>query len=209
MIPDLETSFSLLREREVPVHIVGHSVAVAKSALLLGESLSAVGRQQNQALLAAAGVLHDIAKFATLETGEDHAQVGADWLDEKGYGSVAWVVRHHVHIHVDLLEPVDEKELIFYADKRVQHEKIVTLGQRFIDLQHRYGRNEGVLGLLADMKTTTLGLEEKIYADLSWLPEELESRVKAIAENDSDPVGCWYRKLENLYKKYIDIQANI
>ncbi|NIA20244.1 MAG: HD domain-containing protein [Xanthomonadaceae bacterium] len=204
MIPDLETSFSLLRERLVPVHIVGHSVAVAETALLLGEALNAIGRQQNMALLAAAGVLHDIAKFATLKTGEDHAQVGADWLDEKGLKSVSWVVRHHVRLQLDMLHPVDEKELVFYADKRVQHERIVTLAQRFIDLQDRYGQNVAGLGSLEKMKEITLGLENKIFTGLSWLPDEMELKVNAVERNSSGQVGHYYQQLAELYEKYID-----
>ncbi|MEA3240833.1 MAG: HD domain-containing protein [Pseudomonadota bacterium] len=209
MIPDLETSFSLLRERSVPVHIVGHSVAVAKISLILGEALNDIGRQQNMALLVAAGVLHDIAKFATLKTGEDHAQVGADWLDEKGLKPVAWVVRHHVRLQLDLLQPVDEKELVFYADKRVQHEKIVTLLQRFIDLQDRYGKNEVVLGLLEEMKTTTFGLESKIFTGLSWLPEEMESQVESVGRDYPGLTGHYYQQLEELYEKYIDNHVEI
>lgn len=209
MIPDLEASFSLLREHLVPVHIVGHSVVVAKVSLFLGEALNAIGRQQNPALLAAAGVLHDIAKFATLKTGEDHAQTGADWLDEKGLKPVAWVVRHHVRLHLDMLQPVDEKELVFYADKRVQHERIVTLSQRFVDLRNRYGKNEAALGLLEEMKVITLGLESKIYADLSCLPEEMELQVKSLENNCTGPVGHYYQQLAELYKKYIDNYPDI
>jgi len=209
VIPDLEASFSLLRERSVPVHIVGHSVAVAKTALLLGEALNAIGRQQNMALLAAAGVLHDIAKFATLKTGEDHAQVGADWLAEKGLKPVAWVVRHHVRLQLDLLQPVDEKELVFYADKRVQHEKIVTLAQRFIDLQDRYGKNVVGLGSLEKMKEITLGLENKIFTGLSWLPEEMEFQVGSVERNYPGLIGHYYQQLAELYEKYIDNHPEI
>lgn len=204
MIPDLETSFSLLRERLVPVHIVGHSVSVAKTALLLGEELNAIGRQQNMALLAAAGVLHDIAKFATLKTGEDHAQVGADWLNEKGLKSVARVVRQHVRLQLNLFQPVDEKELVFYADKRVQHERIVTLAQRFIDLQERYGKNVVSLGSLEKMKEITLGLENKIFTGLSWLPEEMNFKVNMVEKNSLGQVGHYYQQLAELYEKYID-----
>jgi len=206
VIPDLETGFSLLREHLVPIHIVGHSVAVAKTALLLGDALNAIGRQQNLALLAAAGLLHDIAKFATLETGEDHAQVGAGWLDEKGLKPVAWVVRYHVRLQLDLLQPVDEKELVFYADKRVRHEKIVTLAQRFIDLQQRYGRSVAALDSLEEMKEIALGLENKIFTGLSWLPEEMESQVESVDTNYPGLIGCYYQQLAELYKKYIDNQ---
>jgi len=209
VIPDLETSFSLLRKRSVPVHIVGHSVTVAKAALLLGEELNAIGQQQNLALLAAAGVLHDIAKFATLKTGEDHAQVGADWLDEKDLKSVSWVVRNHVRLQLDMLQPVDEKELVFYADKRVQHEKIVSLAQRFTDLQDRYGKNVMALGSLEEMKEITLGLENKIFTGLSWLPEEMDFKVNVVGTNSPGQVGYYYRQLAELYEKYIDNHPEI
>ncbi len=209
MIPDLETSFSLLRERSVPVHIVGHGVAVAKAALLLGEALNAIDRQQNMALLAASGVLHDIAKFATLKTGEDHAQVGADWLVGKGLRPVAWVVRHHGRLQLDMFQPVDEKELVFYADKRVQHEKVVTLVQRFTNLRERYGKNAVALGSLEKMKKIALGLENKIFTGLSWLPEEMEFQVRSVGSNYPGMIGHYYRQLTELYEKYIDNHPEI
>ncbi len=209
MIPDLEASFSLLREYRVPPHIVGHSVMVAKVSLVLGEAVNAAGRRQDFALLAAAGVLHDIAKFATLKTGEDHAQAGADWLEDRGLKSVARVVGQHVRLQLDVDKPVDEVELVFYADKRVQHEKIVTLEQRFIDLRHRYGRNREALGSLEEMKAMTTALENKIFRPLSWVPGEVESRVAAAEGNRHGHVAGYFRQMLVLYQKYIDNQPDI
>ncbi len=209
MIPDLEASFSLLRECTVPVHIVNHSVMVARASLVLGEAVSAAGRQQDFALLAASGVLHDIAKFATLETGEDHARAGADWLEARGLKAVARVVGQHVRLELNLHKPVDEVELVFYADKRVQHEKIVTLEQRFIDLQCRYGSSSASLSSLEEMKTMTTALEDKIFRCLSWPPDELEARVMTAEKSFSDRVARYFRQLSALYEKYIDNRTDI
>jgi putative nucleotidyltransferase with HDIG domain len=209
MIPDLEASFSLLREHMVPIHIVSHSVMVAKISLVLGEAVNAAGCQQNFALLAAAGVLHDIAKFATLKTGEDHARAGADWLKARGLEAVARVVGQHVRLQLDVDKPVDEVELVFYADKRVQHEKIVTLEQRFVDLQCRYGKNQAALGSLAEMKVMTADLENKIFRCLSWPPDEMAEEVLAAERSSSSLVARYFRQLSILYEKYIDNQPDI
>ncbi|MBN2332358.1 MAG: HD domain-containing protein [Deltaproteobacteria bacterium] len=205
MIPDLETCFSLLRDYRVPVHIVGHSVVVTKIAVVLGEALRVQGLDQDMSLLAAAGLLHDIAKLESITTGVDHALLGGQWLEALGFSEVAMVVRHHIHLEPAPWQPVDEKELVFYADKRVKHVEIVSLDHRFADLRDRYGKNVSSLGSLGNMEKLTRELEKKIFSPLSWRPDEVVTVVDASANGQRRLLD----RIAALYEKYIDIHPEV
>ena len=68
-------------------------------------------------------LLHDLGKTACLGTLNNHAELGADILEDLGYPDVAQVVREHVHLDGDILDPrpLREAEVVNYADKRVLH----------------------------------------------------------------------------------------
>ena len=98
-------------------------------------------------MLEAGALLHDIAKTATLHNGGEHARLGAEWLIDLGYPAVAEIVREHVWLSRNPAEPwpLREVEIVNYADKRVLHDLVVTLAQRFDDLRSRYGRTPEIM----------------------------------------------------------------
>jgi hypothetical protein len=104
------------------------------------------------ALLAGA-LLHDLAKIYTVDYPGDHAQIGAAVAvrETRNY-LVGQMIYHHVgwpwevDINNDYLLHV---LLLDYADKRVKHDRIVPLEERFADLRLRYGRNERSLAAIA------------------------------------------------------------
>jgi putative nucleotidyltransferase with HDIG domain len=130
----------------MPPHIRAHSRRVAVVALALGELLAQKGARLSMPALLAGALLHDLAKIYTVEYSGDHAQIGAAIVvcETRNY-LVGQMVYHHVGwpwqadtgndylLHVLLLN---------YADKRVKHDRIVTLEERFADLRQRYGRTE-------------------------------------------------------------------
>ncbi len=172
-IPDYNTCCKLLEHYEVPEHIVEHSRQVAIISLCLGEGLAVQGIDFNRELLLSAGLLHDIAKMASIGNGRDHAGLGAEWLDLEGYPEIAEIVRNHVRLETDLDGPVVAKEIIYYADKRVRHIEIVTVAERLLDLRSRYGKNSPSLTRLADLESLTLAVEKKIFKCLDFHPEEV------------------------------------
>jgi len=56
----------------------------------------------------------------------------------------------------------DEKEIIFYADKRVMHDKVVTIDTRVADLVERYGKTDKLKDMIVHNKKFILELESKI-----------------------------------------------
>ena len=92
-----------------------------------------------------------------------------------GYPHLAQVVREHVHLDGNILDPrpLREAEVVNYADKRVLHEAVVTLEVRFADLKERYGGPPGALARIKVTEARTRALEEKIFASLALHPSNL------------------------------------
>jgi hypothetical protein len=69
---------------------------------------------------------------------------------------------------------VSEKELVYYADKRVNHDKIVSIEERIEYLLTQYGRNqEWIHQRIRDNFRQCKEVETKIFSKLSFNPEEL------------------------------------
>jgi hypothetical protein len=68
---------------------------------------------------------------------------------------------------------VSEEEVVNYADKRVQHDRIVSLKERFVDLKERYGKKQSSFELLDDLEKATSELEVKIFSILEIHPGDL------------------------------------
>jgi putative nucleotidyltransferase with HDIG domain len=174
VIPTPEKCFALLQEHEVPQHIVQHSRVVRGVAIYLCRALNLHGAKLDQALVEAGSLLHDIAKIKSLEIGEGHPQSGAHLLSRLGYPQVAEIVRQHVVLDDGISSgPVTEAVLVHYADKRVKHTTIVSLGERFRDLKERYGKSPSAWAWLEGLEGKSLELEERIFHKLPIPPESL------------------------------------
>ena len=52
---------------------------------------------------------------------------------------------------------VSEEEVVNYADKRVRHDQIVSLEERFQDLKNRYGKDQRSIHYLERLEKMILG----------------------------------------------------
>ncbi len=159
-------------------HIIDHSLEVARVALFLSVELNRRGQHLDLSLVEAAALLHDLTKTECLRTKEDHAQTGSRRLKEMGYVRIAEVVAEHIHLS-KATDPfhISEEEVVNYADKRVKHDQIVSLEERFQDLRNRYGHNPRALELLDGLKEATFGIERKIFALLDFDPDHLQEHL--------------------------------
>lgn len=139
MIPTLDQALRLIGRSLMPPHILVHSVMVRRVALVLGASLVRSGHALDLPLVEMAALLHDISKMECVGTGRDHALMGQELLSMHGYPLVADVVGQHVRLRSMAL---NEAMVVNYADKRVMHERVVSLDRRFVDLMARYGTDE-------------------------------------------------------------------
>ncbi len=175
MIPTREECLRLMGQYGMLDHIISHSIEVTKVALFLSSELNKKGQRIDLTLVEAASLLHDLTKTECLKSKEDHAVTGAQLLKGMGYERVGAVVAEHIQLS-EGKDPssVSEKEVVNYADKRVQHDRIVSLKERFSDLKDRYGKGQWTLGQLERLEKATLAVENKIFSILEIDPADLQ-----------------------------------
>ena len=72
---------------------------------------------------------------------------------------------------------LEEREIIYYADKRVMHNKIVTIDERVHDLLQRYGNTEEIESLISQNKDLIRAVESKIA---SFMKIDINSAIEEI-----------------------------
>jgi len=138
MIPSEKQCLKILKKQNLPENIIKHSKTVAKVALEIAEKLKKKGIKVNIPLVRAAALLHDIAR-----TEPDHVIKGERLLKKLGMDEVAEVVKTHGLYHLSKFPPKTiEQKIVFYADKRVNNYKIVTVEERFRDFKKRYNKTQ-------------------------------------------------------------------
>jgi tRNA threonylcarbamoyladenosine biosynthesis protein TsaE len=152
----------------LPVHIINHCDAVAAFAQKCANVLIKEGMIIRPLLLQRAGELHDLFRFVDFREGAapeglsykpgsapvwkswkerypgmKHEELCATYLREKQFDALASVIEVH-GLQLPSPERVTiEQQLLFYADKRVNVDRVVSLQERFDDFQQRY--SDGVL----------------------------------------------------------------
>lgn len=170
--PDEKRCLELWDKYKMLPNIRSHSLLVANIATALAERAVELGFATDVAATRAAGLLHDIAKTWSLEHGGSHAILGASWtVQETRHYGIAQGVILHVHWPWQLPEgsgicclPI----FIIYADKRVRHDKCVTLEQRFDDLIVRYGKTEEIRANIRKSLQQAEQIEAALSRELKW-----------------------------------------
>ena len=165
-----------MRQHRMLPHILRHSELVASVALLIARNLNSYGQNLDLALVEAGALLHDIAKTECLETKENHAHSGGILVRALGYDSVADIVRQHICLDpgVVALDVVTEAALVNYADKRVKHEEVVGIEERFRDVKERYADKFPLFkDRFGEVFVETQVLEKKIFSLIDMSPEDI------------------------------------
>jgi putative nucleotidyltransferase with HDIG domain len=115
---------AILAGQQVESFIVLHSRMVAEVAQRISRALARSGVPLNLELVQAGALLHDLAKGRP-----DHAVVGAELLRSMDLPRVATVVSAHTDL--DFGGDIDERAIVYLADKLVRGDEIVTIDQRF------------------------------------------------------------------------------
>ena len=168
-----------------------HSVVVAQIALLLVE-----GFHKNEIrpslipdrdLVAAGALLHDIAKTPCLKNGCDHARKGAEICIQLGYPEIASIVEEHVvlrdHDAARRQQGMfNAREIIYYADKRVRHEEIVSLEDRLEYILEHYGNGDPRMRHLIRLNfAQCVELEKYLFAFLPFSFAALAGKIAQAA----------------------------
>jgi tRNA threonylcarbamoyladenosine biosynthesis protein TsaE len=163
--PDRETIEKWREEVRLPEHVQIHCDTVGKLAYDLAQELLKQGTVVRPEAVKKAGELHDLFRFVDFsqrniphakepdtETKNhweelskkypgSHEEACAGFLRDKGFGEIATIIQPHGLKMIDSAETTEQK-LLFYADKRVKFDQIVSLDERFDDFAERYGNGK-------------------------------------------------------------------
>ena len=175
MIPSIETCFQFMDRYGMLENIKDHSVVVAGAARLITRNLCGAGGPFSLKKVTAAALMHDIGKTFSLDSGEDHAELGRRICLQNDLVEIADIVGEHV-----LLKdyrpngPLSEKEIVYYADKRVNHDRIVSLDERRAYILRRYGQDREDLcrGIRENFRICK-EVEHRLFDRLDFFPESL------------------------------------
>jgi putative nucleotidyltransferase with HDIG domain len=179
-IPSKTECFRLMSDMKMMEHIVAHSMQVCRVATYLAGYLIAHHNHLNSKLIRSAALLHDITKTRSFNTREDHALTGSQFLADQGYPEVGDLVRQHVVLdeYSTAKIPV-EADILNYADKRVLHDEIVDLDTRLDYILERYAKKADHRARIYLLWEKTRNLENKIFGDLPFSPEDLNRILNA------------------------------
>ena len=163
----------------MPPHIRAHSMVVRDVALMIAGALESSRMIISLDMVEAGALMHDIAKEPCLHTGEDHAFKGMEICLSHQLDEIAEIVGEHVILRGFSPEKrIREKEVVYYADKRVNHDNIVSLEERLAYLLDRYGRNrEDLCERMRRNFELCKRVEEKLFRQLRFRPEDLSEMV--------------------------------
>lgn len=163
-IPTREDVEALRRQTHLSDHIIKHCDLVGKVAYKIANDFLAQGTITRPLACLRAGELHDLLRFTDFthrKTERDGSptptetqdtwqklteKYGADghelacttFLTEKGFPHIGEIIRFHGSTHSPAKGATVEQKILFYADKRVALESLVSLEERFEDFRQRY-----------------------------------------------------------------------
>lgn len=177
-IPSQNECYRMMADMGMMSHIVAHSIQVCRVSLWLCDLLATAVNGLDRDLVAAGALLHDITKTRSFQTGEDHAASGEAYLRKKGFPELGRIVGQHVKLdRFDPEGPASAAEVINYADKRVLHDRIVSMPQRMAYILERYGAGAGRRERIQALWQETERLEDKLFTALKEGPDAVETSL--------------------------------
>jgi putative nucleotidyltransferase with HDIG domain len=183
-IPEDRTCFRFWRELDMPEHIGTHSLMVARIATCLATWAEQRGMEVRIQEVRAAALLHDLGKAYTISHQGSHSQIGASLVMQRlGNPAIAQGVIHHVHWPGELdLERHFLPLAVLYADKRVVHDRIVSVRERFEDILCRYAHSFERMQKIYRSHARVLALEklftQSLEVDLDAYPFDRRGMVQ-------------------------------
>ena len=166
-----------------------HCDAVADVAVRLSHSTAERGVIVRIQALRAAAKLHDLFRFLdfrseaahgenkvnmerstcwkavrTMFPGIKHEAACAAFLSQHGYQAVGRIVQTHGITLASAEGTTIEQKLLYYADKRVKHDEVVPLEERFRDYAERYG-SRGVSSVSETWHEEARSIEKELFPD--------------------------------------------
>ncbi len=140
IIPTKDECLKILKDNNVPENIIAHSKAVFYFAMKVVDVLEKKKVKIDRDLVAAGALLHDVKKLT-----KDHEVAGFELLKSLGYENVGLLIKRHGLFRLgieDYIPKTWEEKVVFYSDKRVKDDKIVSLEERFEYIMQRYNKED-------------------------------------------------------------------
>jgi molybdenum cofactor cytidylyltransferase len=176
-----ETECRVLMEKvqALPDPIAAHCRVVAEVARRLADAVNIAGLGIDAELVYRAALLHDIDR-----TGRDHARSGASLLKNHGFDRLAPLVATHMDLEVDGQSPLDESQLVYFADKLVAGDRIVDLEHRFARKLEKYGQDPAAAAAIARRRNVARRIRDKV-AGITGL--SIDAILMNVNSTDSEP----------------------
>ncbi len=186
-LPSHKQALALLNKFHVPSNIMEHSLLVNKVAMKIAKDL-AKKIDVNIKLVDRASLLHDLFKY--IEFNADELDVFCRKIKEKykgmsheeaayrfflyDYPELAKVILNHGYKSIDKLNSIEEK-IVYYADKRVMHNKIVSLTERLAEGHRRHAQKTKSFDYDSTKKIDSkiFALEKELFTYLNYNPSLL------------------------------------
>ncbi|MBW1768419.1 MAG: NTP transferase domain-containing protein [Deltaproteobacteria bacterium] len=178
-VPTTRECLALMTENfAVEKPVLDHCKAVSRLALGLGRALNMTGSEMDLDLLVAAGLLHDLAREQS-----HHATVAAQILAETGFPDVAEIVGAHMDIVIHDEDSIDEREVLYLADKLVQEDQTVPLETRFREMMEYYADEPEVRTTILLRLNNALRIKQRLETTIG---KSLENILKELPTGHSD-----------------------
>jgi uncharacterized protein len=160
-IPTIEQCYELLKKHRTPAHIVRHCEVVAELAVEIAKKISAAGIKVDVDFVHRACLLHDILRL----NGIGHEEAAYKLL-KADYPQMAVAIRKHAYkslLDEELKPRTIEEKIVYYADKRIMHDKVVPLLER-LEEGHRRNSPDGCKKTTAHIDSLIIELEKELNA---------------------------------------------
>jgi len=180
MIPSIQRCLAIMDKYHMLDNIKAHSVMVAKVAHVITVGLNQKTEKISKDLILAGALLHDIGKTQALKHGGDHVKIGQEICLKEGLDEIVPIVAEHVVLKSFARDgKIEEKEVVYYSDKRVNHDRVVTLQKRLEYILERYAsRNPGLKVAIINNFNVCKKVEAKLFQYLNFQPPEIEGLVR-------------------------------
>ena len=185
-IPSVNECLDLMEQYHMLPNIKAHSIIVARVAEIITSNLMGVGHVLSMERIIAGALLHDIGKTACLDNEDDHAAKGVEICLAHNLEPIADIVGEHVILkNYSTGNIFTETEIVYYADKRVNHDQVVSLEERLAYILERYGMNN-VVRYEAIKRNYALcqDLEKRMFSSLSFEPIDISRLLQEAPINN-------------------------
>ncbi len=179
MTPSIQMCLEIMDKYEMLENIKAHSIMVARVAHVITVGLGPKAQEMSKGLILAGALLHDIGKTEALKHGGDHVQIGQEICREEGFEELVPIVAEHVVLKSFSADgKITEKEVVYYSDKRVNHDQVVALEERLAYILKRYAsRNPELKDPIVHNFNICRKVEQKLFEGLEFRPSEIGNLV--------------------------------